>query len=303
LLEQATALDWSEEFTRSAAITERALARHRESGDAELAPEVGLAHARMVYRQAGPAQTVPLMAEVVAQAARAGHSETETIARLLLAPALVVDKRLEEGERAFEKLIELCQRNDDRFHLGGAYANRMLLWAARGQLDRIESDLRTVIQIAREVGYATLERAATHNLAEHRLWQNALDEALTLARRGLSLQVSHGEASTSVDELLLARILGARGELAETRSLVVRLAATDLPAEDRIVVEVLGCFLEEAPPERWEPWLKRADDSLSEELQLELTTLAERRGALSLERLAHVRLLAQRNSLWSRRES
>jgi tetratricopeptide (TPR) repeat protein len=301
LLEQATALDWSEEFSDSAAITERALARHRESGDAELGPEVALARARMIYRQTGPA-AVPLLADVVEQARRFGHSETETIARLLLAPALIEAKQLGAAEAAFDELLELCRRHDDRLHLGAAIANRMLLWGACGQLDRVEADLRTVIQLAREAGQVMLERGATHNLAEHRLWQDALGEALTLARRGLSLQVSHGESATAVDELLLARILAARGELAEARNFVARLGARELPAEDRIVVEILRCFLDGASPADWQVWLERADAALSEDLRLELAALAQRRSALSLERLAHVRLLARRNSLWSRRQ-
>jgi tetratricopeptide (TPR) repeat protein len=301
LLEQATALDWSEEFTRSAAITERALARHRDSGDPDLGPEIAFAHARMLYRQTGPA-AVPLLAGVVEQAIRAGHQETETIARLLLAPALVEAKRLDAAEAAFEQLIELCRNNDDRLHFGAAVSNRMVLWGACGQLDRIEADLRTVIQLARETGQVMLERGATHNLAEHRLWQDALGEALTLARRGLSLQLSHAEGATAVDELLLARVLAARGELDETRSLVARLAAIDLAPEDRIVVEMLRCFVDGAAPSEWQPWLERADAALSEDVVLELSALAKQRSALSLERLAHVRLLARRNSMWSRRQ-
>jgi hypothetical protein len=178
----------------------------------------------------------------------------------------------------------------------------MLLWGACGRLDRIESDLRTAIQLARETGQVMLERGATHNLAEHRLWQDALGEALPLARRGLSLQISHAEGATAVDELLLARVLAAGGEIDETRSLVARLAAINLAPEDRIVVEVLRCFVDSAPPSEWQPWLEHADAALSEDLRLELSVLAKRRSALSLERLSHVRLLARRNSLWSRRE-
>jgi hypothetical protein len=177
----------------------------------------------------------------------------------------------------------------------------MLLWGACGQLDRVEADLRTVIQLAREGGQVTLERIATYNLAERQLWQGTLGEAVKLARRGLSLQHGHGEGSTSVDELLLARILAARGEIAETRNLVARLAASELPSEDRIVVEVLRCFIDAAPPDDWRSWLERAEVALGEDLRLELAALARRRSALSSDQLAHARLLASKNPAWSRR--
>ncbi len=68
------------------------------------------------------------------------------------------------------------------------------------------------------------------------------------------------------------------------------------------MVDVLVCFVEGKPPEHWQPLLERADQSLNEDLRLELAALAQRSSALSLERLARVRLLASRNPLWLHRE-
>jgi eukaryotic-like serine/threonine-protein kinase len=301
LLEQATALDWSDEYAGSAAVTARAAARYHESGDTELGPEIALAQARSMYRHTGAAATAQLMADVVEQAARAGHAETETIARLLLAPALVLDKQLEAGEAAFEELIAFCQRNDDRFHLGVAYANRMLLWSACSRFDRIEADLRAVIQIARESGQVTIERMATHNLAEGLLWWDRLGEAIALARRGLSLQRGHGEGSTALDELLLARILAARGEMVESRKMLTQLATSELSSEDCIVVELLRCYVDDSPADVWLPWIERARTALDEDFRLEIGVLAQRKRVLSPEQLAEVRLLASRHPAWSQR--
>lgn len=301
LLEQATALDWGDDFAGSAAATARAAARHAERMVPELEPELALAQARVVFRQAR-FEAAPLLTEVVERARRAGHAETETIALVLLGVSLVEGKQLERAATAFDELIEFCRRTDDRFHLGAAFANRMMLWAALGQLDRVEADLRTVIQLAREAGQATLERIATYNLAEDRLWQGALDEAAKLARRGLSLQRGHGEGSTWVDELLLARVLAARGEVVETRNLLARIATSDIGDDNAIVVGILRCFIEDVAADGWTPWLERCEAALSEDLQLELAALAQRKHALSPAQLAKLRLLAGRHPTWSRRD-
>jgi len=301
LLERAIALDWGDDYVGSTVIAERAIARYRQAGGADLAPEIALARARIIYRQARFAEAVPLLEEVVALARGARHSETETIALVMLGPALAEIKQLDRAEVVFRELILACERDDDRFHLGAAYANRMVLWTLRGQVERLEADLRAVIQLAREAGHATLERIATHNLAEQRLWQGALDEAAGLARRGLSLQRGHGEGSTWVDELLLARILAARGDLGETAALLAEIAQHEVGEDNRVIVGVLACCCTAATPDAWARWLTRADEVLSEDVRLELASLAQRNGALSPGKLAELRALASRHPVWSRR--
>jgi tetratricopeptide (TPR) repeat protein len=302
LLEQATALDWGDRFTESMVVAERAAARHRELGHHD-SPEVALALARCVYRQARNADAVPLLEHTVALARRHGHSETETIALVMLGPALAEIRELDRAEIVFGELIAACERNDDRFHLGAAYANRMVLWIQRGEVERVEADLRTVIQLAREAGQATLERIATHNLAEQRLWQGALDEANNLARRGLSLQRGHGEGSTWPDELLLARILAARGDVADTRALVGQIKRQEIGDDNRVIIGVLECWFSASPPAVWARWLSRADADLSEDVRLELAALAHRSQALPPERIIAMRVLASRHPVWSRRNA
>jgi tetratricopeptide (TPR) repeat protein len=303
LLEQATALDWGDHFADSTAVAERAVARHGEVGGAQLLPEIALARARSVYRQARFAEAVPLLEDVVALARAADHSETETIALVMLGPALAEVQELGRAEVVFRELIEACERDDDRFHLGAAYANRMVLWTLRGEVERVEADLRTVIQLARETGQATLERMACHNLAEQRLWQGAFDEAANLARRGLSVQRGHGESLTWADELLLARILAARGDLAETGALLAEISKQDIGESNRVVVGVLWCCVTADAPDVWAAWLAKADAVLSEDVRLELASLAQRNHALSQEKLSGVRSLASRHPVWSRRHA
>jgi eukaryotic-like serine/threonine-protein kinase len=303
LLERATALDWSDDYTGSAAVAERAIERHDSAGLSEFRPELALARARILFRQTRLAEAIDELDQVVELARCEDHAETETIALVMQGVALAEAKHYERAEVVFSELIALCEQLDDRFHLGAAYSNRMILWALLGQAERAEADLRTVIQLARETGHATLERMATHNLAEQRLWQGALDEALSLARRGLSLQRGHGEGSTWVDELLLARILAARGDAGETRSLLAGIARHDIGDDNRVIVGVLESSVAPTSPEVWNSWLDRAEGVLGDDVRLELAALAHRHRALSSEKLGQFRALAQRHPVWSRRHA
>jgi len=303
LLEQATALDWSEDFAGSAEVAERAIARHRQAGIAELQPEIALARVRIMFRQARFAEAIALFDEVVALARSEDRLETETIALLMFGVTLAEAKQFDRAEVVFRELIELCELLDDRFHLGVAYANRIILWTTLGQVERAEADLATAMQLARETGHAALERIATHNLAELRLWLGALDEAVGLARRGLSLQRGHGEGALWVDQLLLARVLAARGELGEARDLLDDIARHDIGDDNRVIVGVLHSCLTPGSPEACGDWLARGDAVLGDDVRLELALLAHHHRALPPDRLAEVRALAQRNPIWSRRHA
>ncbi|HEU4727179.1 MAG TPA: protein kinase, partial [Kofleriaceae bacterium] len=135
LLEQATALDWGGDFAGSAEVARRAAA-HREAHRPELEPEVALALARSVYRQARFADAVPMLEDAVALARSARDAETETIALVMLGHALAEVRQLPRAEVVFGELIDACVRDDDRFHLGAAYANRMILWTLAGKVER-----------------------------------------------------------------------------------------------------------------------------------------------------------------------
>jgi tetratricopeptide (TPR) repeat protein len=303
LLERATALDWTNDYAGSTLTAERAAERAAESQVAQLAPELELARARIVYRQHRFADAVAPLDRVVALARDAGQRETETIALLMLGHALA-ETRDPRAEQVFAELIALCEDTGDAFHLGAAYSNRMILWLLTGQAERAEADLRRVIQLGREIGHATLERTATYNLAEQQLWQGELDEAANLARRGLSLQRGHGEGSAWIDELLLARVLAARGEADEVRGLLADLTHHDIDDAHRLIADALACFLAASPAETWNQLLARADAVLAdnEDAQLELAALALRRGGLGPEQRAAFRAVAERHPVWSRRQ-
>jgi tetratricopeptide (TPR) repeat protein len=300
LLELATALDWGEDFTRSAEIAERARARAGDAGDAALDLDVALAIGRTHFRKQEFAEAAHTLRDVVSRARAAGRGEVETVAGLLLGPSLVAAHDLDAAERAFEELIAHCEHTHDRAHLGFAFTNRAWLWEARGQVDRSARDLREVIQLARELGQAVVERIGTHNLAESLLWAGELDESLRLSARCLAIQEAHAEGSTAPDRLLLARVHVARGDRDDGRRLVSAFEATAaIENEDQLVVAALRCALDD-DASGW-PRVLGALDLAFPQLRVELAHLAARAGQLVEPTRTDIIELARKDPTWSRR--
>jgi hypothetical protein len=201
--------------------------------------------------------------------------------------------KLDDAEALSAELIELTSREGDRFHLCAAYINRTWVWSVRGDVARVAEDLRIVIQLAREGGQAHLERAATYNLAQDLLWQGSLDEAQRLALRCLALQTHHGEGTTRLERVLLARIAAARGEAANGLG-----AISDLTDDERLMARVLDSLASDTAD--WEA-LVTALDPLPPTSRLEMWALLAAAGRLSPPVLARARELALADPIWARR--
>ncbi|MDX2092189.1 MAG: protein kinase [Kofleriaceae bacterium] len=301
LLERATALDWGDDFPASAEAAEAAKARFSAAADVDLGIEVRLAEARSLFRAQNLADGVPALEAVLVEAKACARPEAQAIAALLLALGLVDQGRYVEAERVFDELIAMCTEHDDRLHLGGAYANRSWLWSSQGDVERCASDLRTAIQLARELGQASIERAATYNLAESLLWNGSLDDALKLAQRSRAIQRAHGEGADHFDVMLIGRILAARGEREPLQALLPQLEASELSPSDDAILGVLRCVATDAAIEAWLAALVTADSVLGPENRLELGLLAWRAARLPPDRLELLRGLAADRPTWARR--
>lgn len=305
LIEQSTVLDHCEDFEASRIVAERARAKldvltdARTSASGGLAIDVDLADARALFRKQEFATAAPLLRSTLAAARAERRDETATIAALLLGCALSDLRELDEAERVFADLIEMCIARDDRYHLGAAYGNRAWFWSARGELGRTAEDLRLVIQLARESGQAQLERAATHNLAEHMLWEGKTDDALLLARRGFALQSSGGEGTTHPDRMLLARVLAAAGDREELSEILATFATDQLGDDDKATLPVLQAI---AGGDR--AALEAAilgTDGVFAQMRLELGALAAKHGALPTDLRTQLVELAHTDPVWKGR--
>ncbi|WP_437283040.1 protein kinase [Sorangium sp. So ce375] len=218
LLEEATVLDWCGDYAGSQALVDRAAPLAARLGDAGLAVRCDVAVGRGHFRRQETEEAIARLAEAARRAEALGDHESHVIALLLLAPALVYARRIEEAEARFEEVIARCSSAGDRLHLGVAYMNRLFVRLMREDPEGAVSDLRTAVALARELGSAFLERGPTHNLAELLYWSGELSEALPLAVRAWELQQRFFEASLVPDyALLVARIHCARGELDDAR--------------------------------------------------------------------------------------
>ena len=297
LIEQSTVLDHCESFERSAEVAAHARTRITSETPSGFAIDLDLADARAAFRRGHFADAADRLRATLAAARAAHREETATIAALLLGCALSDLRQLDEAEAVFGDLIERCTAADDRYHLGAAYGNRAWYWSARGFVDRTAQDLRLVIQLARELGQAQLERAATHNLGEHRLWEGALDDALQLARRGFALQTRNGEGTTHPDRLLLARIFAAREDRDELAEVLATFEGESLSDEDQITLDFLRAVAREAGIAD----VVGRTASLFLQLRLELGALAARHRALPDHLRVELVVLARADPLWSAR--
>jgi tetratricopeptide (TPR) repeat protein/tRNA A-37 threonylcarbamoyl transferase component Bud32 len=305
-LEQAIVRDFCEDFDGARANVELArdrLATFSKDANDGLAIDLAMALGRDQFRRQRYEEAATTFIDVLSRARAMDRHETATIAALLLGPALSDLGRLDEAERVFDQLIADCRAHDDRFHLAAAYGNRAWLWSAKGEIDRTADDLRHASQLARESGQAVVERSVVHNLSEQMLWEGKLDEALQLARRGLSLQSRAAEGGTGLDRLLLARVLAARGEVVELREVLATFSGETLGDNDLAgakTLEVLRALASSGSADVWEKALD-GTEPVFVQLRLELWLLAARHGRLSDTRTVIARELAAADPLWKRR--
>ncbi|WP_437292019.1 serine/threonine-protein kinase [Sorangium sp. So ce406] len=258
LLEEATILDWCDDFADSQALVDQARPLVERLGDAGMEVRCEVAVGRGHFRRQELDDAIARLAPAARRAEALGDHESCVIALLLLAPALVCAGRVDDAEARFEEVIERCARAGDRLHLGVALMNRLAVRLMREDPDGALSDLRTAVALARELGSAFLERGPTHNLAELLYWSGELDEALPLALRAWELQQRFFGAGLAPDyALLVARIHCARGELDDARRHLdwvrARADVDALPPAARALVRLCALVVEggDAQDDAW----------------------------------------------------
>lgn len=262
LLEEATLLDWSFDWAGSQRAAAQAEAVAQPLGDPRLAARCLLARGRALVRSERFSECVGPLRAAADQAAALGDHEARVISLLLLSPSLAVLERIDQSERTFEEVIDLCERTGDRFHLCTAYGNRVLLWQRKDRHRGLE-DLRRAVELARELGHAQLERTAQLNLAELLLWSDELAQALIAARRARELELRFYGRHPPDDALLVGRILAAEGERSEIRPLLDFVAAhCTLSPSNHLWARMLElCLANPAEDAAWKDLVRSARES------------------------------------------
>jgi tetratricopeptide (TPR) repeat protein len=286
LLDEATALDWMDEYRASSERVELAASANTQTP---------LLNARLLMgkgRTAFRFNRVSEAAELLGQAAQAAAGlgvlgyETLVISILLRGYILATLGRLEDSEQAFDQVIPLCRSHGDKLHWGAAVGNRVMLWTARNDRERLLADLKQLLDISRELGNARMEQQAHYYLGLYLMWLAEWDSAEEHAHHAVAIDERRlGEAMRAESLLLLARVLSLRGELSRSEAISGRIRQLQeaargrgqpglelLPSEE-VQLAAIELAARAGGAEEWEVVRARAKEVLSGQELLELLEL------------------------------
>ncbi|WP_437733882.1 serine/threonine-protein kinase [Sorangium sp. So ce1335] len=306
LLDEATALDWMDEFKSSEERVEeaRALAACIALSPA-LAARLSLGVGRSLHRFSREDEAAAALERAAAAAASLGDDGYETLVISLLMLGFVLQGlgRLDDAEDALGRAIALCEAHRDTLHLGSVTNNRALLWACRGDKARMIADLERVLSLARELGQSGLERVGEYNLGEYLYLMDDLEAAKPHIERALDIeQRRFCGACRPVALLLKARFLFYCGDEAEARALFERMLdmqdlaraegradALMVPSEE-VLCAMIGLATGDGGDGAWDALVDRSAQSSVGQEHIEVLEIravaALRRGRLAAARAA-----------------
>jgi len=223
LLDEATALDWINDYTRSEnRVTEAGSLMLRVESE-ELLARLKLAIGRSQFRNGRRKEASASLEEAATLAEKLENAGYETLVVSLMMLGVVLPDlgRIDEAEQVLQRVVTLCTERRDRLHLGSAINNRRNLWVAKKDLERALEDQRRFMQLGRELGMVGWEYFAEYNLGELHYQAGQLSEADPHMRRAIELETRHPEIAPKPQAVLLrARLLAYRGEREQARALL-----------------------------------------------------------------------------------
>ncbi|WP_223753898.1 serine/threonine-protein kinase PknK [Myxococcus sp. RHSTA-1-4] len=284
LLDEAMALDWTNDYASSEARVGEAqrLARERGLQSPQLQVRLLLGWGRARLRAGQWAEACVPLEEAATRALALGDAgyESWVVSLLLLAAILPMLGRIDDADRIFDELIAACYRRGDRLHLGSALNNRRNLRVARGDLPGALRDQEQFMRLGRELGMVGWEYFAEYNMGELLYQAGDTEAALPHITRAISLEQRHREVAPRPWALLLhARVLARMGEdarareqLAEVRRSVSSTGTPLSPSED-VLLSLVELATRESSPEEWRALQTRADACSVEQEPLEVLEL------------------------------
>ena len=228
LLDEATALDWMNDYARSEERVIAAETMARERGLASPAIEasllLGLGRSRHRYsREDEAAPLIELAAELALHLGDEAY-ETRVVALLMLGFINQGTGRLDDAARVLEEAVALSEAHEDRFHLFCAVNNRAMLRSCLGDKAGMVAGFTRALSLARELGQLILEIVGYYNLGEFLFLMDDLDAAEYHVLKAMELERKRvGDEGRAVVKLLEARLRLYRGEEAEARAVATGL--------------------------------------------------------------------------------
>ncbi|WP_437730107.1 protein kinase domain-containing protein [Sorangium sp. So ce1335] len=243
LLDEATALDWMDEYGRSKERVEEAKARVAGDLPPALAARLSMAVARSLLRESRAEEAALQFEAAAAQAEAVGDECYETLVVSLLLLGFIYPGlgRLDDAGAVVDRTIRMCESRGDLLHLGPAINSRALLRACLGDAEGMILDLCRLLTISRELGLGMLELVGEFNLGEYLYLMGHLETAMLHVERAVALERHlRGEESRPVVELLLARLLLYKGDERGAREIIegIRARQAKVAAEGRGGIEM-----------------------------------------------------------------
>jgi tetratricopeptide (TPR) repeat protein len=267
LLDQGIALDWANDYVRSASLTSEA----EELAKAEALPPSAQARllmgvGRTAYRKEQLADAVATLERAAAAAEPLGDDgyEAYTQSLMMICFALTNMGKFEEARAAADTLLAFAEAHNDALLIAGVLQNRGLLYFLLGRIDELIADYRRCIQTAREFGFAMSEGMSTKDLGELFFYMGKPEESEPLARRAVELySMTLGETAPRVaySEILLARARAYQGDVEGARKVVESVNVRQekmkvesngtivVPPDGQVLIDVVALWLRGAPDE------------------------------------------------------
>jgi tetratricopeptide (TPR) repeat protein len=267
LLDEATALDWMDDYKTSEERVHEARALLAGGSTPLFDARLLLGLGRSAHRFSCNEEAVSLLQRAAEAAEPLGEEgyETLVIALLLLGFILPGEGRLEATRLALDRCIALCEAHGDRLHLGAALNTRALCWGCHGDKARLIADMERSLAVSRELGQRTLEFLAEFNLGEFLLLMDDAHAAEPHIARAIELDRKlSGDPVRPLTDLLEARLCLHRGNDRAARAIAGRLrkrqeaGALLVPAEE-ILCRMVELMTGAASPSDWEELEERSE--------------------------------------------
>ncbi|MCG8422142.1 MAG: protein kinase [Proteobacteria bacterium] len=293
LLDQATVLDWMQDFGEARSLVHRAqvLSAHVDSDVVEA--RLCMAMGRVCFRSNELMEAKRLFQQAAARAECMGNEGYETLVVSLMLLGLIFSfgGQTEKATAMFSRAIVLCEERGDKLHLAAALNGRRNLWIAQKNAVHAAEDGLRAQRLGREIGQTQIEYATAVNLAELYYFAGDLDAAWTHIQR--AVEIEPNSSSRPVAVLLHARLLCFAGKGAQAKQVLNQIVVEQkrarasgnndalLTTSDQLLCEMVGLSVETAAPEKWDELLARARTTMG---PIELIELIEFMSLSSLDR-------------------
>jgi tetratricopeptide (TPR) repeat protein len=305
LLDEATALDWSNDYVRSEECVFEAMTVATfallDSPSLQVRLLMGMGRSQLRRGQWEQARGLLVSAADLARSQGDAGYESLIICLLLLGLILPNLGRIDEAERVLEESIALCTERGDRLHLGSAINNRRNLWVARDDLARALEDQEHFKRLGRELGMTGWEYFAEINLGELYFQAGDTRAAAPHVARAVELEQKHPEvAPRPWGRLLHARVLAYEGKEEEARQVLDAIRAvlaqrqgTEFSPPEKVLFSLVELSARPTRPEEWQELQTRSDAYSVEQEPLEVLEVQALARLRHGERQEAIRLLQE----------